>query len=93
MEMNNSKVAYNSLINMGICKFLEMPTTKKRRNASIFNLVNFWTFTRENSEEKISQTDQLRELRDIRLEIRPDGPLDTEFLVADNPKTKILSAH
>jgi hypothetical protein len=64
------------------CK--KMPKIKKRRNLGLVNLRNFKGFRRESSEGEIAQTDQISELRDIPIEIRPDSPLDTGFLFPDN---------
>ena len=50
----------------------------------MINLRNFKGFRRESSEGEIAQTDQISELRDILIEIRPDSPLDTGFLLPDN---------
>ena len=64
--------------------FKEMPKIKKRRNVGLVNLRNFKGFRRESSEGEIAQTDQISELRDIPIEIRPDSPLDTGFLLPNN---------
>ena len=61
--------------------FKEMPKIKKRRNVGFVNLRNFKGFRRENSEGEIAQTDQISELRDIPIEIRPDSALDTGYYI------------